>query len=174
MVINTRTVPEGRSEKVVVIANNDNLPEWPRFSQGLTCDCRFDKASTGIMVEIHYSGRFSLECARCLEPFEQPVQGSVRATLLHVAAGIGRTSDEEHAVYTYDDQHEEVDISPTIFDEIVTSLPMKPLCVEDCPGIQLPMGVTLLNDEEQPRSGEARVDQRWSALRKLRNEASPD
>jgi uncharacterized metal-binding protein YceD (DUF177 family) len=71
--------------------------------------------------------------------------------------------DNDYADFYYDDAHPEVDISPALFDEVMTALPMKPLCAENCPGIQ--RGQETEGDQEG-------IDPRWQALTKLRRRSS--
>jgi uncharacterized protein len=54
-----------------------------------------------------------------------------------------------------------VDISSAVYDEIMTALPLKPLCSEDCRGVEFG------GDGGGSGKGDA-VDPRWEALRRLK------
>ena len=78
----------------------------------------------------------------------------------HGAAEEGETAD----LY-FDSQHSLIDLSPVIYDEIMTSLPLKPLCADTCKGIVFELKDDKLSASEENKQGEC--DPRWEALRKL-------
>jgi uncharacterized protein len=72
---------------------------------------------------------------------------------------------EEEVDLFFSDSTDTVDISPLIFDEIVVSLPMKPLCSEQCTGIATG-NVSEVNVDYG--HGPKAVDPRWEVLKKLK------
>ena len=73
----------------------------------------------------------------------------------------GPAGDEEAADFFFDTGHRSVDLSPVIYDEVLTSLPLKPLCNESCKGIITAEGA------EKELDGQT-YDPRWEALLKLK------
>jgi len=67
--------------------------------------------------------------------------------------------DDDSSEYCYDDQEQQVDLAQALFDEVMTAMPMKPLCSEQCPGVRA--------GERESSAGNDEVDPRWEALRKL-------
>lgn len=163
MIIDTRVVPSGHSERTYTLENSPHRPEWPALGpEGLRCECAIDRTSTEIYVDVKYAGGVVLECARCLGSFTYPVSGEVRIVMADKSTRRAKEG-EDYVDFYYDDAHPEVDISPALFDEVVTALPMKPLCAEECPGIER---------EHKAEGEEGGVDPRWEALAKLRRRSS--
>ena len=163
MVLDTRVVPSGHSEKTGKVENSPQRPDWPTLApEGLRCTCGIDRTSTEIYIAFGYSGGVVLECARCLGAFTYPVAGEVHIVLAEKSPRRDR-GDEDYVDFYFDDAHPEVDISPVLFDEVMTALPMKPLCAENCPGIK---------GGWETEGSEERIDPRWEALAKLRGRSS--
>jgi uncharacterized metal-binding protein YceD (DUF177 family) len=84
----------------------------------------------------------------------------------------GASLEDDGTDFFFDVNHEVVDISSAVYDEIMTALPLKPLCSQDCRGIEFSGGgvsfesVTSVDggDNEKP------VDPRWEALKKLKKD----
>lgn len=63
-------------------------------------------------------------CSRCLEPVEYPMD-------LEVRADFARNPDEDSYPFT----GHEIDAGKAAFDEMLTEMPMRFLCSEDCKGL---------------------------------------
>ncbi len=87
-----------------------------------------------ITGNIHYT--LKLTCARCLEEFDKDMDKDIHLILKRGSERIFRErelSDEDiDTVYIMNDIF---DISPEIHDTILLSVPIKPLCKEDCKGL---------------------------------------
>ena len=57
------------------------------------------------------------------------------------------------------------DLEPVLRDAVVLSLPMQPVCREDCPGLCSQCGARLADDPDHHH--EEAVDIRWAALQGL-------
>jgi uncharacterized protein len=166
MIINVAAVPEGNSETVFTISNDDKLPEWPDLAGSMSCQCRIDRHGRELGVAISFSGKVNLQCSRCLEGFSLPVRGSAVAVIEPGDPQRFIEYDEDHSVFFYTDQHPEVDLSPVVYDELMVSIPLMPLCSDTCPGIRIKG-----SSKEQAAGSRSRhdeVDPRWEALKKLR------
>ncbi len=87
----------------------------------------------GIYVEANVRGSVSLLCSRCLAPFEKPIDLSVEGRFEENAeAG---ADEEEEEVEVFPLEGTSCDLDEMIRHEIVLSLPMKPLCSEECKGL---------------------------------------
>ncbi|MGB7567993.1 MAG: DUF177 domain-containing protein, partial [Chitinivibrionales bacterium] len=99
--------------------------------------------------------------------FNHPVNGDFHVLLMNRSVDKKRKVSFENDIdFYFDDGTEEIDIRSAIFDDIITTLPLKPICSEECPGILMPSEV--LKDAGQGHSEEKRGDPRWDALRKLK------
>jgi uncharacterized protein len=161
MILEIAKIPDGHSDsaqEIDLAAFKDDLPP---FAGKIFCEAAIDRSGGMFSVQLHFRGTFTLECSRCLEPFDFPMEGNLRLVIREQAGKFGPSLDDESADFFFDTRHLELDLSPAIYEEIMTAFPMKPLCRESCTGF-LPGGEEAKADEP--------VDPRWEALKKLRNQ----
>ena len=162
MVIDVRLVPDGHSvfeREAELLGYRDDLP---RFLKPLLCRVELDRAGDVIAVSLRFDGEFGVECARCLAPVGVVVGGDMRLVLKEAPGRRGPVSDDEGADFFFDPVDALVDLGPALYDEIMTALPMMPLCSEDCAGVG---GVPA---ESEGAAAEREVDPRWAGLLKLK------
>ena len=134
----------------------------PSFPEKIECSLTIDRTTTEMFIQVHFSGVFEQVCARCLKTFLQPVTGDIRLVLLEVDGKSGVAEENDVADYYYNSQDFLVDISGALFDEIMISLPLKPLCAESCTGI-------VFNQHKMENTESEDVgDPRWDALREFK------
>ena len=162
MVIDVRLVPEGHS----VVEREAELPGYrgdlPPFLKPLSCRAELDRAEGVILASLRFDGEFEVECARCLEPVGVAVGGDLRLVLKEESGRNGPALDDEGADFFFDAVNNLVDLGPALYDEIMTALPMMPLCSDDCAGAY----AASISEEG---GGEREVDPRWAGLLKLKN-----
>ena len=89
--------------------------------------------------------RLQLECGRCLEPFEVPVDSAFELRYVPATANTG----EEDAEVAEDDlttayyKDETLDLGELMHEQFVLALPMKPLCSDACKGLCPECGTNL-------------------------------
>jgi len=78
-----------------------------------------------------------LPCSRCLEPFQWPVDAhfDLRYQPHITNTGEGEREIEEDDLSTAFYEDEAIDLGQLIREQFYLSLPMKPLCREDCGGL---------------------------------------
>jgi uncharacterized protein len=122
--------------------------------------------------EIYVKGEtdvtLKLECARCLEPFDlsrvYPLALVIKlARKGEIGGPDGQSSDD---YFVLDDGADEFDLVPIIKERVILSLPMKPLCSENCKGLCAKCGTNLNNGSCDCSIGV--VDERFSALEELK------
>ena len=90
--------------------------------------------------------RLRLECGRCLEPFEIPIDG---AFALRYVPEPGPGADGDEREVSEDDletafyKDEAIDLGELMHEQFVLALPMKPLCSEACKGLCVHCGTNL-------------------------------
>ena len=86
-----------------------------------------------------------LPCSRCLEPFEWPVDASfdLRYQPHSLNSGEGEREIEEDDLTTAFYEHDEIDLGQLMVEQFYLSLPMKPLCADDCKGLCPVCGINL-------------------------------
>jgi uncharacterized protein len=99
--------------------------------------------------------RLRLDCGRCLEPFEIPVDSAFELRYVPALAAppaqgaAGRGGEEAEAEVAEDDlttayyKDETLDLGELMREQFVLALPMKPLCSEACKGLCPACGTNL-------------------------------
>jgi DUF177 domain-containing protein len=128
---------------------------------------RFDRSGRGVVVSGTFQGGIQLVCSRCLEPFPFTTKESFR--LYFETARPGRpeeefelTDDELDVTFVEEGR---IDTDSLLRENVLLSLPLQPLCREDCRGLCQYCG-TNLNLGGCPCQ-EPRRDPRLEPLRKL-------
>lgn len=163
MVLDIQTLPTGHSVVSQTTALDAYKADLPPFSEKIVCEAAVDRTSEAVYVSLNFKGLFILECSRCCIRFPLPISSSLRLVVKEAPGRFGPSLDDESVDFYYDSRHLDVDLSPVIYEEIVTSLPMKPLCKEACEGIPLhDKNARIVNRRENKET-----DPRWEALKKL-------
>jgi uncharacterized protein len=162
MLLDIKRIPEGHSVLSQTVRINQDIAQGLIFARDVQCRAEIDRIQEQIYIQLFYDTVIQVECSRCLTPVEYPVKGDVRIVLQERSAPqAARVPAEDDADLLYDDSTEEVDVASVVFDEIMISLPMKPLCSEQCKGIE----IGTAGDGEEKKS----VDPRWEALQKMKH-----
>jgi uncharacterized protein len=162
MVLTIGKIPEGHSVLSQKVEVEEDRAEWIPLVGNLECRAEIDRLTSRIAVHLFYEGKVEQECSRCLKKFEYPVQGDCYV-VLHDRSADKKDPDaqEEESDFSFNDSTDEIDIRSAVFDDILLSLPLKPLCDEACPGFPLPGSVA--NENQEKRC----IDPRWENLKKL-------
>jgi len=89
--------------------------------------------------------RLQLNCGRCLEPFEVPVDNDFELRYVPAATNVGEGEREveEDDLTTAFYKDEQLDLGELMHEQFVLALPMKPLCSERCKGLCPQCGTNL-------------------------------
>lgn len=140
-----------------------------RLVQPIQVDLRLERLGQDVQVGMRLVAAVSLACARCLEQFVLPIEVQTRFTFCRAC---GRASQPREKGLSLEDLEtgsydgEEIDLSDLVYEQIVLSLPMKPLCSEECKGFCPRCGANL--NLESCGCVETGGDPRWDALRQLK------
>jgi uncharacterized protein len=97
---------------------------------------RLVRLTDEIIAKINVHGVVELECQRCLRRYDQPFAVSFdeefRITV-DLASGADVEAGDDDERFAINDSHE-LDIAEPLRQEILVSLPMRPVCGDDCPG----------------------------------------
>jgi uncharacterized protein len=166
MILDTRSIKEGHSAKLQSSDMEAVKESLPPLSGKIECQITLDRNGPMISARIQLYGSFELECARCLATYQQSVSGEIQLILQEDGMRHGAAGEDETADFYFNSHYSQVDISSALFDEIMTSLPLKPLCNDDCKGVI----VVREKGSEEGKSAEMECDPRWDALKKLKND----
>jgi uncharacterized protein len=89
--------------------------------------------------------RLELSCSRCLEPFQMPVDLEFDQRYLPQTAATPELESEvpEDDLETSYYRDEEIDLNDLLREQFYLTLPMKPLCRDDCRGLCPQCGMNL-------------------------------
>ncbi len=118
------------------------------------------RTSEGILVHSEHAAHVVLECARCLEDANTEVQGELDEEFFpstDIRTGLPLQVPERDEDALLIDEHHEIDLDEILRQNILTNLPLQPLCDTACPGLCSTCGERLdgrhaahAEDQEQP------------------------
>jgi uncharacterized protein len=127
-----------------------------------------EKAGRNFRVRVAVRTSARLSCSRCLEAFTYPVDAEGTYVLSHPVEGVDDLKEE----LTAEDldllwiRGEELNLLELVYEQIVLSFPIKPLCSESCLGLCPRCGANL--NMEPCGCERDTVDPRWEVLKGLK------
>jgi len=145
------------------------------FKTPLEAKVQIYRAEGNLYTDITVSGTVETECARCLEPAFAKFRGelkylfslSTNAENLTQQEKEGRADGDEDII-VLDSWEDEIDLSPQIWEVMLTALPAVILCKPDCKGLCSQCGANL--NVEKCSCSNASGDVRFEVLRQLMEE----
>ncbi|MER6831284.1 YceD family protein [Streptosporangium sp. NPDC000563] len=127
-------------------------------------DIRLEAVMEGVLVTGTAQAPLRGECARCLEPVISRSEVDFQELFFYSA------EDAAEGDSLLDG--ELLDLEPVFRDAVVLTLPLSPVCGEDCAGLCVECGVRLADAE--PDHGHEVIDARWAKLQGLVPEHNND
>ncbi|WP_344918105.1 YceD family protein [Streptosporangium oxazolinicum] len=127
-------------------------------------DIRLEAVMEGVLVTGTAQAPLRGECARCLEPVISRSEVGFQELFFYSA------EDAAEGDPLLDG--ELLDLEPVFRDAVVLTLPLSPVCGEDCAGLCAECGVRLADAE--PGHGHEVIDARWAKLQGLVPEHNND
>lgn len=137
------------------------------IARGVIADLSLTRLEDGLLAKGDIRGTVELECARCLNLYDQPFKTrfteQFRQTV-DVRSGSGESHSrpaseaqdtDDELIFEIDDAHE-LDLTEMLRQNILLTLPMRPDCGENCPG-----------PPEIHNQPDSQVDSRFAALEQL-------
>ena len=115
----------------VDIANNGN-------GNPVQGEVRLTRTNRSILVKGKLYLTVDIACSRCLNLFGCPLALDIEEEYfpaLDIVSGAPLPSPDEPSSFTID-EHQVLDLTEAARQYAVTAIPMKPLCRNDCPGLQ--------------------------------------
>jgi uncharacterized protein len=126
-----------------------------------------DRQMDEIFISGDIKGNLRLQCSRCLTSFQRHIELDINLTYLPIEEinkmETYEIKDDESNISYY--RGEQLDITEIVQEQLILSIPMKPLCEENCKGL-CPVCGANLNIQECGCERE-KVDPRLSILKKL-------
>jgi uncharacterized metal-binding protein YceD (DUF177 family) len=120
---------------------------------------RLESVMEGVLVTGELDVPVVGSCARCLEPIEDTLHLDVQELYAYPGSTTEATSEEDEVRRLEGDF---LDLEPLVRDTVVLSLPLAPVCTEDCAGLCVDCGLRL--DDLPAHHTHEVVDARWAAL----------
>ena len=124
-------------------------------------------AGNEVFVNGHVETRAQVECDRCLQPVEIPVNTDFALEYItgseYESAQAVELTEEEMSVSVFDG--EAIDVDEIVKEQIVLAVPTRMLCREDCKGICPECGTDRNTGDCNCVTND--IDPRWAALKKL-------
>ena len=103
---------------------------------------------------------------RCLEPIISTFEGDFQELFVYPDTRSGGEAGEDERLL----EDDLIDFEPVLRDAVVLTLPLSPLCRDDCPGLCPECGARLA--DAGPDHRHDAVDPRWAALQALSEQES--
>lgn len=132
-------------------------------------DLRLESVAEGVLVSGTAAATAVGTCARCLIEVTEPVVAGIRELFAYPDSATAATTEEDEIPLLLDDR---IDLEQVVRDEIVTALPMAPLCRPDCRGLCVECGGRF--DDLEPDHSHEILDPRWAALRDRSGTETPE
>ena len=133
------------------------------------------RTDKGIWVTAELEAEVVCECVRCLDEYRQPVRMALEEEFLpqvDVTTGARLANPTSSDENFYIDHDHVLNLTEAVRQYCTLSLPMKPVCRKECPGICLTCGVNL--NETACICDTASVDHRWDALLEMASSKDRD
>ncbi len=167
MLLKVKDIPEGglrfsiKDKRRSIVYGERNIPLIKPFSGFMEINRR---DGGRVIVEGSFTVSLRLVCSRCLEEFEYTIMESFRDVYFPSSFcfdhGVHELSKDDLDVLYY--ANDEIDLSMVYLEKTYLSIPMKPLCSEDCRGICPICGKNLNYGECD--CNKRPVDPRWQQL----------
>lgn len=123
-----------------------------------------DKKPNMLVFSFDITGTIKLQCDRCLEVYDQPVEGNYMLIAKFTERETNKPSED--IVILPEDAHE-FDVGHYIYEYISLLLPIKHVHehIDNCNQEMIDM----LNNENEDNNSSKEIDERWKALEEIRN-----
>ena len=142
------------------------------FLTPLAVKIRVYRSEGSLYTDISVSGKAGAPCARCLEPAQAYFAGELKYLFSLSLDEENRTCNEKNGaadgdedVILLDSWEDEIDLSPQIWEVMLTALPAVILCKEDCKGLCPECGANL--NSESCSCKKATGDVRFEILKQF-------
>jgi uncharacterized protein len=125
-------------------------------------ELRLEAVMEGVLVTGEAHASLVGECARCLGEIHEQTVADFQELFVYEESDTATTAEDEDVSRLDGDL---LDLEPLLRDAVVLTLPFRPLCREDCPGLCIECGARLADDPGHHH--DAPVDPRWAALQQL-------
>jgi uncharacterized protein len=169
MRIELENLEGGKGDFAHVYQPDDLNPVDERISltEPATVSGKVRLAGNEVFVNGHVETGAQVECDRCLQPVETPVNTDFALEYMtgseYESGGTAELTEAEMSVSVFDG--EAIDVDEIVKEQIVLAVPTRMLCREDCKGICPECGADRNRGDCNCTTND--IDPRWAALKNL-------
>ena len=169
MRIELENLEGGKSDFVHVYQPEDLNPVDERIDviEPATVSGKVRLAGNEVFVNGHVETRAKVECDRCLQPVEIPVNADFALEYIpgseYESTDVVELTEDQLSVAVFDG--EAIDVDEIVKEQIVLAVPTRVLCRENCKGICPECGTDRNTGDCSCTTND--IDPRWAALKKL-------
>lgn len=155
--------PKGQSKEVSYNVDLDNFyfdGDKIKSPEGITMSGKATYKDEIIILKAKLKGNLELVCSRCLDTFIYPIDIDIEERFTN-----NDGNKSEDVIYVNGD---DIDVTEIVENAIISSLPIKRLCKEDCKGLCQTCGANLNN--ETCKCENVDVDVRLAGLKAFFND----
>jgi uncharacterized protein len=144
------------------------LDERVRLAAPANVNGRVRLSGNEVFVNGHVDTRARVECDRCLQPVELPVNADFALDYVtgseYESSAAAELTEAELSVSVFDG--EAIDVDEIVKEQILLAVPTRMLCREDCKGICPECGTDRNTGDCECVTND--IDPRWAALKNLK------
>ncbi|MFW5960234.1 MAG: YceD family protein [Chitinivibrionales bacterium] len=156
MLIPVQDIPAGHKEFRLNSVLSGDYADKAGIRGKVACSVAADRLDDEIFIRCSFTTEMELSCSRCMKRYTEEISCEYSGFF---KKGDRETPLPEDADGFYTDESDSIDLSKRIYEESMLMRPMKPLCSEECKGIE----VEGAEEEEADR-----IDPRWAKLKELK------
>jgi uncharacterized protein len=170
MRIELENLEGGKGDFAHVYEPDDLNPVDERVSltQPATVSGKVRLAGNEVFVNGHVETRAKIECDRCLQPVETPVNADFALEYIsgseYESSEVAELTEAEMSVSVFDG--EALDVDEIVKEQVLLAVPTRMLCREDCKGICPECGTDRNTGDCSCATSD--IDPRWAALKNLK------
>lgn len=138
--------------------------EGATFEKPVKVELSVNKSQDQLVCRGKARTSVKLECSRCLNEYDQNISSELDF-VIDLAGNLDEMKSEEEGYFVADPSSTFFEIDDLLREAIILSLPLKPLCSEDCKGLCPICGIDL--NRSQCGCVKEETDPRWDQLKGL-------
>ena len=138
--------------------------EGATFEKPVRVELSVNKSQDQLVCQGKARTSVKLECSRCLNEYDQNISSDLDF-VIDLVGNLDGMKSEEEGYFVADPSSTFFEIDDLVREAIILSLPLKPLCSEDCKGLCPICGIDL--NRSQCGCVKEETDPRWDQLKGL-------
>ena len=172
MLVSVRDINRSLGSSLEINDEYETSFEDLQLAAPLQVKLKLSNTGGSILVKGNIKTKVVLVCSRCASDYEQVLDVPVEELFVSDNADDHRADDDEVraedlCVFTY--ENDTIDLDELFRDNLLSSLPFRPLCSENCKGLCGECGADLNKEACRCQKSEE-TDPRWDALKKFVND----